>query len=156
MKPEDKLTHNLTYEEVIHSDTAIRRGIANEPNDEQLYAIKILAEHIFQPVRDYFGVPVLINSFFRSLTLNKRIGGSKTSQHCANNGAAMDIRGSNGVSNADLFNYIRENLEFDQLIWEFGTDREPKWVHVSLKSSRNRGQVLRLYKENGHTKTKVL
>ena len=156
MKPSDKITANLIYEEVIHSDTAIRRRIANEPNDEQLEAIKLLAIMIFQPLRNFFNKPISINSFFRSLTLNKRIGGSKTSQHCANNGAAMDIRGTNGVSNADLFNQIRKNMDFDQLIWEFGTDKEPRWVHVSYKKSGNRKQVLKLTLVNGRTKTQVL
>jgi len=158
MKLEDKITNNLTYEEVIHSDTAIRKGIANDPNDEQLENIIRLAKNIFQPLRNDFNIAILINSFFRSLTLNKRIGGSKTSQHCANNGAAMDIRSSNKnlCTNADLFNYIRGNLEFDQLIWEFGTDKEPRWVHVSLKDFGNRKQVLKLTKVNGRTKTQVL
>lgn len=158
MKFGDKITKNLSYDEVCHSDTAIRKGIANEPNDEQLENIIALAENVFQLVRNYFGLPVLINSFFRSLTLNKRIGGSKTSQHCANNGAAMDIRSSNKskFTNADIFNYIKDSLDFDQLIWEFGTDKEPRWVHVSYKKSGNRKQVLKLTKVNGKTKTILL
>jgi len=156
MKQGDEICYKLTYEEVTHSDTATRKGIANEPNDEQLENIVRLAKRVFEPLRRHFNVSIFINSFFRSLTLNKRIGGSKTSQHCANNGAAMDIRGSNGVSNANLFNYIRENLDFDQLIWEFGTDREPRWVHVSYKESGNRKQVLKLTKVNGRTKTELL
>jgi zinc D-Ala-D-Ala carboxypeptidase len=156
MNPSDKITNNLTYEEVIHSDTAIRKGIANEPNYEQLENIVRLSVEIFQPLRNHFKVSIFINSFFRSLTLNKRIGGSKTSQHCANNGAAMDIRGSNGVTNKMLFDWMRDNLEFDQLIWEFGTDNEPRWVHVSLKESGNRKQVLKLTKVSGKTKTIVL
>ena len=158
MKLGNNITKNLSYNEVCHSDTAIRKGIANEPNDEQLENIIALAENVFQLVRNHFGLPVLINSFFRSLTLNKRIGGSKTSQHCANNGAAMDIRSSNKskFTNADIFNYIKDNLDFDQLIWEFGTDKEPRWVHVSYKKSGNRKQVLKLTKVNGKTKTILL
>lgn len=156
MKLTDNITKNLSYEEVVHSDTAIRKGIANQPNDEQLENIKLLAINVFQPLRDFFGKPICINSFFRSLTLNKRVGGSKTSQHCANDGAAMDIRGTGGVSNADLFNYIKDNMDFDQLIWEFGTDKNPRWVHVSYKGSGNRKQVLKLTKVNGKTKTELI
>lgn len=153
MKRNDKITNNLTYEEVIHSDTAVRRRIANEPNEEQLENIKRLAEKVFQPIRNHFGVPIIINSFFRSLTLNKRIGGSKTSQHCANNGAAMDIRGSSGVSNKKIFDFIKDNLDFDQLIWEFGTEKEPRWVHVSYKSEQeNRNEILIAVIRSGKTK----
>ena len=148
------LSKNLSYSEAIHSDTAVRRHINNEPNAEQLAAMVFISNNVFQPMRDFFGYPIRINSFFRSLTLNRAIGGSRTSQHCS--GEAFDIRGTNGVSNADLFNYIVDNLDFDQLIWEFGTDSEPRWVHVSLKKDNNRGQILKAVKVKGKTIYKIL
>jgi len=137
-----KISKNISYKEGTHSNTAIRRRMKNEPNEEQLKAMKTLAKKVFEPLRENFGEPIRVNSFFRSIALNKAIGGSRTSQHCS--GEAMDIDGMNGVSNKKLFDYIKKNLDFDQLIWEFGNDKNPDWVHVSYKSVKeNRKQVLK-------------
>ena len=145
-----RITKNLSFREVIRSNTAERRNIKNIPNKEQLSAIKNLAESIFQPMRDHFGEPIRINSFFRSKTLNQAIGGSVRSQHCK--GEAMDIDATNKTSNKELFNYIKNNLEFDQLIWEFGTDENPSWIHVSLKHKGiNRKEILKAFKLNNKT-----
>ena len=146
-----KLSKNLSLEEVIESNTATKRGIDNNPTDEHLNALKQLAINIFQPLRDYVNSPIRVNSGYRSEELNSIIGGSKTSQHCK--GEAIDIKiVSNEFTNADLFNYIKNHLDFDQLIWEFGTDASPRWVHVSyVDEYENRGQVLQAVKVNGKT-----
>ena len=137
-----KISKNINFKEGTHSDTATRRRIKNEPNEEQLKAMKTLAKKVFEPLRENFGEPISVNSFFRSIALNKAIGGSRTSQHCA--GEAIDIDAMNGITNKKLFDYILKNLDFDQLIWEFGTDKNPDWIHVSYKSpSENRNRVLR-------------
>lgn len=112
--------------------------------------MKRLAEHIFEPLRSHFGNhPIKVNSFFRSNRLNKLVGGSKTSQHTK--GQAIDIDDSyGGATNKEMFDYIREHLDFDQLIWEFGNDDNPDWVHVSYVSQfQNRKKVLRAYRKKG-------
>jgi len=114
-----KISDHITYAEAIHSQTAKRRGIDNTPNPSQVENMKIVAEKVFEPLRSWVGGPIKVNSFFRSPELNTAIGGSKTSQHC--NGQAIDIDDVYGKrSNAEMFNYLRELLDFDQLIWEFG------------------------------------
>lgn len=141
-----KISKHITYKESIRSATAIRNGIKNEPNEEQIKAMKELAKKVFEPLRVHFDQPILVNSFFRSVALNKRIGGSGTSQHCS--GEAVDMDATNGVTNKQLFDYIKDNLEFDQLIWEFGTAKEPDWVHVSYVSKKeNRNKVLKAVKD---------
>jgi len=103
---------------------------------------------VFEPIRTHFDEPIRVNSFFRSAALNKTIGGSTTSQHCK--GEAIDINATKGITNKQLYNYIKNNLEFDQLIWEFGTDKEPDWVHVSYTTAKpNRNQLLRASKKGG-------
>jgi zinc D-Ala-D-Ala carboxypeptidase len=146
-----KLSKNLSLHEVVRSNTAKRLGIDNTPNEEQIRNLKILAENIFQPTRDHFGVRLHISSGFRSRELNSYISNSSTiSQHTT--GEAIDIDQdyyNNGVSNADVFNYIKENLQFDQLIWEHGDDSNPAWVHVSFNALGNqRNRILRA-KKNG-------
>lgn len=89
---------------------------------------------------------------FRSEALNTAIGGAKGSQHCANSGSALDIDATGSKTNADLFHYIKDNLTFDQLIWEFGDDKQPAWIHVSYKRGANRGQVLKAKKVSRKTK----
>lgn len=113
--------------------------------------MQALAENVFEPLREHFGHPIYITSFYRSPELNKAIGGSPRSQHCK--GQAIDIDDVIGSStNADFFNYIKDNLEFDQLIWEFGNNDSPNWVHVSYNTDNNRGNILKASKENGKTK----
>jgi len=137
-----RISKHISYKEGTHSNTATRRRIRNEPNETQLEAMKLLAKKVFEPLRIHFDKPIRVNSFFRSAALNKAIGGSRTSQHCT--GEAIDIDATNGITNKQLFDYIKDNLEFDQLIWEYGTDEEPDWVHVSYNSERNRGVILKL------------
>ena len=145
------VSKNITLKEATRSNTAIKKGIDNTPNQIQLQAMKNVAEKVFQPVREHFGQPIRINSFFRSPELNKIIGGSTTSQHCK--GEAMDLDALNGITNKQIFDFIRENLEFDQLLWEYGDDENPDWVHVSLcLFDENRKQVLRVVRENGKAK----
>lgn len=138
------LSEHVTLKEFQSSDTATRHGINNEMSPTQTQSAILLCENVFEPLRSYLGTPINISSGFRCLQVNKLIGGSKTSQHCK--GEAMDIKIS-----AKGFNFIKDTLDFDQLIWEFGTSEQPQWVHVSYKKSGNRKQVLRATKRNGKT-----
>ena len=115
-----------------------------------------LAESIFEPLRTFVGGPIKINSFYRSPKLNRAIGGSTRSQHC--HGQAIDVDDTFGkASNADMYNFIKEHLDFDQIIWEFGTGKNPDWVHVSYVSpQQNRNRCLKAYKEKGKTKYMVI
>jgi hypothetical protein len=148
-----KLSKYVSLAEVTRSDTAKRKGIDNSPTAEHLENLKVICEDVFDKVREHFGVPIFISSGYRSAALNKSIGGSATSDH--NNGKALDLDQDghgNGVTNMDVFKYIKDNLEFDQLIFEFGTDKNPDWVHVGYRKGANRKQVLRAIKEGGKTK----
>jgi len=140
----------------VYSTTATRRGIDNTPDKEHLDNMKLLAEKIFEPLREWVGGPIRINSFYRGPELNKAIGGSSKSQHCK--GQAMDID-DNGChkTNAEMYAWIKDNVDFDQMIWEFGDDENPNWVHVSYVSpEENRNRCLKAYKENGKTKYMVI
>ena len=146
----DNISKHISYEEATVSSKAKELKINNDPNSTQLANMKLLAENIFEKVREHFDAPIYISSFFRSSKLNSKLKGSSTSQHCANVGAAMDIDADvyKGVTNSEIFNYILENLNFDQLIWEFGNDENPDWVHVSYVSDLlNRKEVLKAYKD---------
>ena len=145
------ISKHVSYKEGVYSITATRRGINNDPDDEQLNSMELIAKKVFEPLREYVGGPIKINSFFRSVKLNKAIGGRSNSQHCK--GQAIDIDDTFGVvANSDMYNYIKNNLDFDQLIWEFGDDENPNWVHVSYVSKEdNRKRCLRAYKGNGKT-----
>lgn len=148
MAKEKKISAHISYKEATYSATATRKGITNVPDAKQLKAMQALAKNVFEPLRKHFNEPIRINSFFRSLLLNKTIGGSKTSQHCT--GEAIDLDGMNGITNKQLYDYIKNSLEFDQLIWEFGTDKEPDWVHVSYTTTKtNRNELLRAQRKNG-------
>jgi hypothetical protein len=147
-----KLSKHLDLSEVIRSDSAKRNGISNMPTGEHIANFMLLAEKIFEPIREHFGVPIHISSGYRSKELNAKIGGSATSQHCKGQAVDIDMDGStNGVSNADVFNFIKDNLPFDQLIWEFGNEDNPDWVHVSYVPN-GRKQILKAFKMNGATK----
>jgi hypothetical protein len=141
-----QLSKNLALVEVTRSETAKRRGISNMPTPEHIENFKLLAEKVFQPIREHFGVPIHISSGYRSKALNTAIGGSLTSQHCSGEAIDIDMDGTS-VTNAQIFNYIKDNLSFDQLIWEFGTDTNPDWVHVSYESTgKQRKQILKAVK----------
>ena len=143
------LSKNLTLKEVTKSEIAIRKGIKNEPNNKQLENLKVLATEIFQKIRDHFGVPIKVTSGFRSEALNKAVKGSKTSDHMK--GCAIDMDGTPDITNAEVFNFIKDNLIFRQLIWEFGDNDNPDWVHVSYVKGDNKKQILRAVKKSGKT-----
>jgi hypothetical protein len=146
-----QLSKNLDLSEVIRSETAKRKGISNMPTPEHIENFKKLAENVFQPIRDHFGVPIRISSGYRSKALNTAIGGSLSSQHCQGEAIDIDMDGT-CITNAQIFNYIKDNLIFDQMIWEFGTDKNPDWVHVSYESTgKQRKQLLRAVRANGKT-----
>lgn len=147
----DNISAHITYAEAVKSQEAIRKGIDNTPTSEHLQAMKYLANHVFEPVRNFIGGSLGVSSFYRSEKVNKAIGGSTTSQHCK--GEAMDIDCDIfGIGkNSKVFDFIKNNLTYDQLIWEFGNDIEPDWVHVSLKNGVNRKQILKATKVNGKT-----
>lgn len=143
------LSKNCTLAEATKSATAIKYGIDNNPDDQQLANMKLAAQDLFQKVRDHFDHPIAITSFFRSPELNSRIGGSKTSQHCKGMAIDMDADVYRGMTNAEIFHYIKDNLDFDQLIWEYGTDSNPDWVHASYVAGANRKQVLKVSRVGG-------
>ena len=147
----EKISKHISYKEGTRSITALRKGINNTPNDYELANMETIAANIFEPLRKWVGGPIKINSFFRCEELNTTIGGSSNSQHCQ--GRAIDIDDTYGhKTNAEMFEYIRTNLNFDQIIWEFGTDINPEWVHVSYVSEeQNRKRCLKASRENGKT-----
>ena len=146
-----KISEHLDLSEVTRSDMAKRKGISNMPTPEHIENFKKLAQNIFEPIRKHFGVPIMISSGYRSKALNTAIGGSLTSQHCTGEAIDIDMDGTaNGVTNKMVFDYIKGNLNFDQLIWEFGTKDAPDWVHVSFESTgKQRKQILKATKVNG-------
>ena len=146
-----KISEHISFKEAMHSATAKRKGINNMPDPDAVAAMQKLAENVFEPLRSFVGGPIKINSMYRSEELNKAIGGSKTSQHCK--GQAIDIDDVYGhATNAVMYEYIVENLDYDQIIWEFGDDDNPDWVHVSYVSKeKNRRRQLRAERKNGKT-----
>ena len=152
----NKISKHISFKEGVYSTTADRLGIDNTPSAYHLQNMELLAEKIFEPLRKYVNGPIAINSFYRCEELNKAIGGSSKSQHCE--GRAIDIDDTYGyMSNKEMYEYIKNNLDFDQLIWEFGDDNNPNWVHVSyVDHDFNRQRCLKAYKENGKTKYKVI
>ena len=150
------ISEHISKKEATFSATAKRRGIENTPGEYELQNMELIAEKVFEPLRKHVNGPIKINSFYRSEELNQAIGGSSRSQHCQ--GRAMDLDDTYGyMSNADMYNYIKDNLDFDQMIWEFGTEENPDWVHVSyVDADSNRKRCLQAYKEDGKTKYKVI
>lgn len=148
----DNISLHISYNEAIKSETSKRLGLDNTPDDNQLANMKLLANKVFEPLREYIREPIRISSFFRSQNVNRSVGGSVTSQHTT--GEAMDIGAftRSSYTNADLFYHIANKLEFDQLIWEFGTAFNPDWVHVSYSAEgKNRKKILKAKKVNGRT-----
>jgi hypothetical protein len=145
-----QISKHLTLEELTYSATAIKLGIVNVPNQLQTENLKTLALKVFEPVREHFGVPIHISSGYRIMNLNQALNGSITSQHCKGEAIDIDMKGDK-VSNAQIFHWIKDNLKYDQLIWEFGDKKNPDWVHVSY-TKENRQQTLRAIKVNGRTR----
>ena len=150
------ISKHVSYREGVYSITATRHGIDNTPNNKQLDNMELVANKVFEPLREWVDGPIKINSFFRSPKLNTAIGGSSKSQHCK--GQAMDIDDTFGkATNAEMYNWIKENLDFDQMIWEFGDDDTPDWVHVSYVSEEeNRNRCLKAYRKDGRTQYMVI
>ena len=149
-----KLSEHLDLSEVTRSESAKRNGISNMPTAEHIANFKLLAEKIFEPIRNHFRVPIIISSGYRSKELNASLkGASLTSQHCQGEAIDIDMDGStNGVTNRMVFDYIKDNLNFDQLIYEFGDSNNPDWVHVSYESTgKQRKQILRATRSGGKT-----
>lgn len=147
----ERISEHISYNEGIKSNTATRLNIHNIPNEYVLTNMQAVAFNIFEPLRKFVGGPIKINSFFRCAELNEAIGGSKISQHCQ--GRAIDLDDTFGhKTNAEMYNFIKENLNYDQLIWEFGDNNNPDWVHVSYVSeTENRNRRLKAYKKDGKT-----
>ena len=152
----DRISEHVSLKEGVKSHTATRLNIDNEPSSLDLINMTTIAEQVFEPLRKFVGGPIAINSFYRSPKLNSAIGGSTSSQHCK--GYAIDIDDKYGYkTNAEMYYYIQQNLDYDQLIWEFGDDKNPDWVHVSYVSEDvNRRRCLQAYKENNKTKYKII
>ncbi len=150
------ISKHISDREGVYSITATRRGLDNTPTETHLNNMKELAEQVFEPLRKWVGGPIRINSFYRGPELNKAIGGSNKSQHC--NGQAMDID-DNGChkTNAEMYAWIKDNLNFDQMIWEFGNDKNPDWIHISyVNEIDNRNRCLKAYRDKGKTKYAII
>ena len=150
------ISKHISYKEAVYSRTAQRRDIYNHPENDQADNMRLIAEQVFEPLRSWVGGPIKINSFFRSPELNTAIGGSTKSQHCQ--GQAIDLDDTFGrATNAEMYEFIKENLDFDQMIWEFGDNDNPDWVHVSYVSEdKNRNRCLKAYKQHNKTKYAVI
>ena len=148
----ENISKHISYHEGTYSQTGVRRNLDNTPNEDQLKCMKEVSENLFEPLRKWVGGPIKINSFFRGEPVNTAIGGSKRSQHMK--GQAIDIDDTFGhKTNAEMYHYIKDNLDFDQLIWEFGTDKNPNWLHISWVSHRpNRKKLTIAKKVDGKTK----
>ena len=146
------ISKHISYKEATHSATALRRNLDNTPSYKQLRCMEGVAENLFEPLREWVGGPIKVNSFFRGEPVNTAIGGSRTSQHMK--GQAIDIDDTFGYkTNAEMYHYIKDNLDFDQMIWEFGNDENPNWIHISWVSHRpNRKKLTIAKKVNGRTK----
>ena len=143
------LSKNLSLAEVTKSATASRLGIKNEPDEWTIQNLRAIAECIFQPLRNAFGTPIFVSSGYRSEDLNVAIGGSKRSQHIQGRALDLDADVFGGCTNGEIFRYILNNLEFDQLIWEFGDEDNPDWVHVSyVRDGLNRGRCLKALRDD--------
>lgn len=132
----ENISKHITFTEATHSPTAVKLGINNNPNETQLEAMKLVAEKCFEPLRIWYNKPIKINSFFRSDLLNRAVKGSLTSQH--KKGEAIDLDAGSKEENKKLFEYIKNHLEFDQVINEYNYS----WVHVSYSKTKNRKQIL--------------
>ena len=143
------LSKNLSLAEVCKSQTAKRLGINNTPDDDNIIQnLKAVAREVFQPCREHIGGPLYVSSGYRSGALNDAVGGSKSSQHISGMALDLDADVFGGATNAEVFRFIKENCVFDQLIWEFGDDDNPDWVHVSFhRWGDNRRRCMRAVRD---------
>lgn len=151
-----RVSEHITLEEATKSVTAKGKGIDNTPDEKTLEVMKQTAEILFEPLRRFWGVPIYVSSMFRSPELNEAIGGSKTSDHMKGRAIDLDAHVYGHISNRQIFEYLRDHVDYDQLIWEFGNADEPDWVHVSYRGDENRRQKLMAYKSGGKTKYKFI
>ena len=143
-----QISKHLSFEECTRSGTADKLGIINNnPNESVIENMKLLAEKVFEPIREHFGKPIHVSSMFRGMPLNQAVKGSITSQHCSGQAMDIDMDSKGKPTNKEVFDYIKANLEFDQLINEF----DYSWIHVSYVKGKNRKQVLKAKKVNGRT-----
>ena len=144
------ISEHLSLAELISSDSVKRRGISNMPTPEHIANLKALAEHVFEPIRAHFRCPIFISSGYRSDELNRALGGAKTSDHLFGRALDLDQQGhSHDIKNKEVFNYIKDNLKFKQLIWEGGNEQECDWVHISYDKNNLKNQILRAIKKEG-------
>jgi zinc D-Ala-D-Ala carboxypeptidase len=137
----ENVSKHITLDEATNSNTAIRNGINNNPDSVTFERMKLVANKCFEPLREWYGKPIKINSFYRSQLLNTKVGGSATSQHCK--GEAIDLSAGSRTENKKLHDWLIANLpEWDQILWEYGDKTGPDWVHVSYKAKGNRKQIL--------------
>jgi zinc D-Ala-D-Ala carboxypeptidase len=132
----ENISKHITFTEATHSPTAAKLGINNNPDKAQLEAMILVAEKCFEPLRTWYGKPIKVNSFFRSDLLNRAVKGSLTSQH--KKGEAIDLDAGSKEENKKLFDWIKANLDFDQLLNEYNYS----WVHISYSKTKNRKQIL--------------
>ncbi len=138
------ISDHITHREAVRSGTATRHGLDNTPNADQLKAMRLVADKCFEPAREHFKVKMFVSSFFRALLVNTKAKGSPTSTHPKGESIDIDCDVYGKVTNRQLFTWLLANVEFDQLIWEYGTDDNPAWVHVSYSASGNRNEALRV------------
>ena len=152
----ERISEHISYREGTKSNTASRLGIDNTPGNYEVTNMVGVDHNVFEPLRKYVGGPIRISSFYRCEKLNRAIGGSSRSQHCE--GRAIDLDDTLGhKTNAEMYKYIKDNLSFDQLIWEFGDDTNPDWIHVSyVHPDENRKRCLRAERTNGKTTYRVI
>jgi hypothetical protein len=149
--PEMQISEHISYREATESETADKLGVKNDPPDEILEVMKVTAAKMFEPLRRFWKCMIAITSFYRSpevnaaLSKDKTVKASKNSQHMSGEAMDIDAQVYGNISNRQVFEYLRDNTIFDQLIWERGDDNEPDWVHVSYKQGANRMQVRRSY-----------
>jgi hypothetical protein len=137
------LSKHVTRAEFERSETAINHGIPNFMNEFEIQRAILLCQNVFEPIRAYVGRPIRINSGFRSVATNKRIGGASSSQHCMAEAFDLDLH------DRELFEWILDNVEYDQAIYEAGNDEKADWFHISYRKGRNRKQALRMIKKGG-------
>lgn len=143
-----KLSEHFTLAEMMFSPTAIKKGIDNTPNAQAIKNLEALCKNILEPLRAHIGGPIKISSGYRCEVLNSLIGGAKSSQHKFGQAVDIDVKDKCAMA----FHWIKDNLDYDQIIWEFGNDNQPDWIHISFSTKSNRKNALRAIKLNGRTK----
>lgn len=138
----ENISEHITLREATQSQTALRHGIDNTPPDHVIPFMKAVAQYCFEPVRKWYGKPIRVSSFYRCPELNMLVKGAANSQHVK--GQAIDMDAGSRAENKKLFDYIKANIQFDQLIYEYGDETGPDWVHVSFNPGQNRNETIRV------------